>query len=183
MAKPIVFKLTPGRGKGSRNRIIAKEIRAQLTKELNLRKIKRSDLKDLAEEFIAEKKVQIAKGISPIREKGRRFPAYKDPSKYPGPKRGAIRRKYPDKKPRPVNLNLSGKFLSDLTYRVRSGSKPILTIGFWKKLSILKELGHRKGSSGQRKRPIIPTADERYSVALEKTLFGKLQKIALLRFK
>ena len=183
MAKPIVFNLEPGRGKGSRSKIISREIRKQLTKELNLRKIKRADLRDLAEDFIAEKKNLIAKGISPIREKKKRFPAYKDPKKYPGPKRGSIRRRYPGKKPRPVNLKLSGKFLNDLTYRVSTGKRPVLRIGFWKKKSILKEKGHREGSNKQPKRPIIPTARERYAVLLERKLFSKLEQIALLRFK
>jgi hypothetical protein len=70
----------------------------------------------------------------------------------------SVQKKYPGKKPRPVNLFLSGAFLSALTYltKEKSDGKISVTIGFDDPDQAIKEKGHREGANGQRKRPIIP---------------------------
>lgn len=93
----------------------------------------------------------IKKGISPIT--GKRFPAYKNPERYPGKR----------KPKRPVNLELTGEFLSALEFTVRSGKNPTITIGFFDKENADKEKGHREGAGGQPKRPIIPNSSESFS--------------------
>lgn len=63
----------------------------------------------------------IARGTSPVRGVGR-FKAYAaqriDQSKYPNTP--TIKRQFPQKKVRPVNLFLSGDYLSEFTYRIVS---------------------------------------------------------------
>lgn len=99
-------------------------------------------------------KDRIAKGLSPIEQQGR-FPGYKDPKKYPAKVKG----KFPSKRTRPVNLYLSGLFLSKLTSRV-SPAKGQITIGFFDSYGRKLEQGHREGANGQPSRPIIPESSE-----------------------
>ena len=76
----------------------------------------------------------------------------------------SVQKTFPNKKPRPVNLFLSGDFLSNLTYALgRVGKKQLITIGFFDELSKKKESGHRVGVNGQPKRPIIPDSTESFS--------------------
>lgn len=76
----------------------------------------------------------------------------------------SVQDEFPNKRPRPVNLFLSGDFLSNLTYALgRAGKKQLITIGFFDELSKKKESGHRVGVNGQPKRPIIPNATESFS--------------------
>jgi hypothetical protein len=76
----------------------------------------------------------------------------------------SVQKDFPQKRPRPVNLFLSGDFLSNLTYALgRSGKKQVVTIGFFDELSKKKESGHRVGVNGQPKRPIIPASSESFS--------------------
>lgn len=117
----------------------------------DLRKLKNRDLKAIAEEIIHLMLENIKKGISPIT--GKRFPAYKNPKRYPGKR----------KPKRPVNLELTGEFLSALEFTVRSGKNPTITIGFFDKENADKEKGHREGAGGQPKRPIIPNSSESFS--------------------
>jgi hypothetical protein len=108
---------------------------------------------DLIVKLMLEK---IAKGLSPIEGKPR-FPGYKDPKKYPGSKQ--VKEDFPDKRNRPVNLTLSGKFLSGLKSKV-SPVRGQITIGFFDAYGKTLEQGHREGANGQRERPIIPEPSE-----------------------
>jgi hypothetical protein len=98
-------------------------------------------------------KETIAKGYSPIRGYGK-FPAYKNPSKYPG-----------NRKPKsPVNLELKGDFLDALEFtlvQVRSGFAT--KIGYAGSKENKKERGHREGANDQPKRPTIPINGETFS--------------------
>lgn len=88
----------------------------------------------------------IAVGQSPIKGSGR-FPAYKNPKKYPGKRKPA----------RPVNLSLEGDFLADLSFRPVAGAYGYDTEIFYaSELSQKKEQGHRVGVKGQPKRPTLP---------------------------
>lgn len=128
---------------------------AKLKKFANLNKVRRGDLQILGDDLIRLMKENISKGISPIEGEGR-FPAYKNPDRYPK----NVRKRFPSKRRRPVNLFLSGKFLSKLTKRVREGMVISIQIGFFDNESKLKERGHRDGAGGQPKRPIIPKKGE-----------------------
>ena len=130
---------------------ITADLEKAVREAVDLRKIKPVELDKIAKSVIFEMKDNISGGISPI--SGRRFPAYKNPPSYPG-----------DRKPqRPVNLDLTGEFLDNLSYRVFQGSKPRIEVGFYDYKSIKKEQGHRDGANGQPKRPIIPTGSETFS--------------------
>jgi hypothetical protein len=121
----------------------------------------------------------IARGISPILGNGR-FPGYKhaasrDASKYPF----NVRKDYPAKRPRPVNLFLSGDFLRDLIARKVPGKKLSIEIGFKQgSLSAKKESGHREGVNGQPRRPIIPSESEEFNVTI-KQIMVKMMKDAV----
>ena len=107
---------------------------AALKKKLEMLKspITKEDASEIGKQVITEMKDQISKGISPILGQGR-FPAYKNPDKYPGKR----------KPKRPVNLKLSGNFLYDLTYReVKSKNGYATEIFYGSKESDLKESGH-----------------------------------------
>lgn len=129
----------------------------------------------------------VSKGISPIKGQGR-FPAYKWAGKAneirkrareikDTGKRKQLRtdadkltsNKYPftaeakrqGKKPRPVNLELTGDFLKSLlVWFTGTGNKRSVHVGFKNNLSILKEKGHREGANGQPERPMIPQGSE-----------------------
>lgn len=104
-------------------------------------------------------KQKIEKGISPIEGNGR-FPAYKDPKKYPGK-----RTDFPNKRPRPVNLELSGKFLDKLKAKVSAGGRTI-SVGFFDSYGKKLEQGHREGANGQKERPIIPDNSEQLAKSI-----------------
>lgn len=127
----------------------------------------------------------IAKGLSPILGAGR-FPEYKAVSvarslkKLNASKRAAkssprgypytaqVKRDFPNKRARPVNLFLSGDFLSNLTYAIGVRAKArLVTVGFFDDPSKKKESGHREGVNGQPKRPIIPAASESFSEVIK----------------
>lgn len=140
----------------------------------------------------------IARGISPIEGKGR-FAEYKwagnlkaikkqlgaknskkiakaiKSSKYPY----SAMKKYPNKKVRPVNLQLSGEFLNDLQPRVQGKE---LTIGYHGK-SALKESGHREGVNGQPSRPTIPIRNEKLNASVFKTILITLDSIFKQKFR
>ena len=106
--------------------------------------------REIAQSVIERMKNLISKGISPIEGNGR-FPAYKAP--YPK----SVRENFKGKRPRPVNLFLSGKFLRHLTYRIKS--KTLFEIGFFTEYGEDLETGHRESSNS---RPIIPQAGESF---------------------
>lgn len=65
------------------------------------------------------------------------------------------------KKPRPVNLELTGDFLKSLlVWFSGTGKTKAVHIGFKDDLSKKKEQGHREGANGQPKRPMIPQGNE-----------------------
>ena len=161
-------------------RRLEKDLQRELKKATDPKKITQKDLKFIGTALIKAMKASIAKGISPITD-GKRFPAYKNPSKYPGSK--TIKKKFPKKRKRPVNLLLSGKFLRDLTFNTKKGKTPNITIRFKTKLSRDKEEGHRKGVNKQPKRPIIPKATERFSERIEIILDKLVRKIVDKAFK
>lgn len=131
-----------------------------------------SEADNLGKSVVLTMKDLISKGISPILGNGR-FPAYKNPDRYPG-----------NRKPKsPVNLYLKGDFLNSLGSRVvdRPG-------GFSAEISYssdqdIKETGHREGANGQPKRPTIPrTSDgERFSQTIQqaylKIIFDAVSRI------
>lgn len=145
----------------------------------------------IGQTIVNEMKNLISKGTSPIKG-NKRFPAYlatkrgKDEKKrgYPYNKQS----KYPSKGTRPVNLTLSGEFLSNLQHRSeRKGKSYDVKVGFRDQESIDKELGHRTGANGQPKRPIIPTTDEEFAkviqVQVERIFAGALNKFFKSRLR
>jgi hypothetical protein len=95
----------------------------------------------------------------------------------------SVQDKYPNKKPRPVNLFLSGDFLSNLDWRIKQNAKNILVeIGFYDKPSKQKESGHRDGVNGQPKRPIIPQGAESFNRIVTAEIM-KIVKAAVARAK
>lgn len=81
-----------------------------------------------------------------------------------------VMKKYPNKRPRPVNLFLSGDFLEALKALV-SGSETNakLELGFEdnSEESLIEE-GHRIGWLGQGKRPIIPQGSEKFAQRIQR---------------
>lgn len=130
--------------------------------------LKRKDLQDIGNMVIADMKSMISKGTSPIRGRGR-FPGYKDSSKYPA----KINKNYPDKRPRPVNLKLSGDFLDELEAQPATAK---VYVGFWDSLSKKKESGHREGVGGQPSRPIIPSKNEEFALSITKKVEREFEK-------
>lgn len=131
-------------------------------------KLDHSILERGADDFLKEMKRDILSGLSPIKGMGR-FPAYKNPKKYPA-----------NKKPqRPVNLYLTGEFLSDLYTEIDSYARVI--VGYVGTLSINKEEGHREGVNTQPKRPTIPENRESFNEKLLNILRKSYRK-ALEKF-
>lgn len=82
------------------------------------------------------------------------------------------------KKPRPVNLFLTGDFLSNLEYIVTgTAGKYGIELGFFDELSAKKESGHREGVNGQPKRPIIPVGREDFAISIQKIIFRKMEEL------
>lgn len=80
----------------------------------------------------------------------------------------SVQKKYPSKKPRPVNLFLSGDFLSNLSYKLGlNGKKRVIEIGYFDALSAKKEQGHREGVNGQPSRPTIPKGGESFNETIK----------------
>lgn len=68
------------------------------------------------------------------------------------------------KRPRPVNLWLTGDFLRALTFELKKlGSKMGIEIGWWEAKQAIKEKGHREGANGQPKRPTLPRGRESWN--------------------
>lgn len=145
-----------------------KKLELAVKKKADLSRLKKSTLDQVGKTIIAEMLQRIGSGISPIT--GKRFPAYKNPKRYPG-----------NRKPkRPVNLFLTGDFLNNLKFRIKTGKIPVITILFSKKSEQIKELGHREGAGGQPKRPIIPRGNESFTdgilVSMRRALSRLLDK-------
>lgn len=182
---------------------IEREFKTTVNKAMN--KIDRKDTMKIGEAVIDEIKTMASKGISPIKQNGR-FPAYKwvgkanaivkvarsltgerkksakqkaanlKKGKYPY----SVQRKFPGKRERPVNLFLSGDFLDSLKVIPLARG---LRIGFFDKLSVKKEQGHREGANGQPKRPILPTRGEEFSPSIYRRVVDTLTLVLRNKFK
>lgn len=143
----------------ARTKVDTKELR-RLLKESNVR-VNQKIARATGELAIALMKDRIAKGLSPIQGKNR-FPGYKDTKKYPG----RVKEDFPDKRNRPVNLRLSGRFLKQLRV-ISATSLGKVIIGFSDDYGKTLEKGHREGASGQRERPIIPEPSEELAKSIQ----------------
>lgn len=142
-----------------------KVLKDALKKRLDPKKLRKADLEAAARRCVDAMKAMIAKGVSPI--SGSRFPAYKNPDRYPGDLKAHT----------PVNLKLTGKFLDDLRGEVVTS--PELGVRFWfrTKKSELKERGHREGERGQPKRPILPEGNERFAQSLRAAFSKEFKRL------
>lgn len=170
-----------------------KKIEDKLTGAVN-----KGTLGQIGEAIKEEMLLDVSKGISPIKGVGR-YDAYlaaadfnklkqKARASGKGPTRNRLNKeankikdtsnRYPynqqgrkwKKKPRPVNLELSGEFLKALRVWITgSGSKAAVHVGFrsgtgktpgTKADAPTKEKGHRDGANGQPERPMIPRGSE-----------------------
>jgi len=157
----------------------ARQIQAIIKKEVRgIRlKVRRTDLSKLGNLVVGEMKSMISKGISPIRGEGR-FPRYKFqgvPGKYPA----TVKKKFPTKKDRPVNLKLSGKMLKALVFKLKTGARmPTLRIGYFVKQAIVKESGHRDGVNDQPMRATIPIdGKEEFAVRIQRVIDRFLNRV------
>jgi len=95
-----------------------------------------------------------------------------------------VQKKFPNKKPRPVNLFLSGKFLEGLKAFVQGAQNDAkLSIGFDDFQLEQIEEGHRIGWLGQGKRPIIPQQGEKFAQRIQRAaekLLGQVIATKLL---
>lgn len=130
--------------------------------------------KQTGEQVVALMKELIAKGISPIQGEGR-FPAYKHQGvkgKYPD----SAKKRYPGKRDRPVNLFLSGSFLSALKSKVYKSKWGYgFEIGYFDEREAKKERAHASGENGQPRRPTIPTRGEGFAVSIQRYIFARYQ--------
>jgi len=89
----------------------------------------------------------------------------------------SVQSKFPQKKPRPVNLTLSGKFLSSLNSTItKVGKRVKISIGFFSEDQAKKEKGHREGANGQRPRPIIPKGNESFSETIKADILSIIRQ-------
>lgn len=105
--------------------------------------------RQMGELIVKEIKNDLSKGNSPVRGE-RRFDPYKDKEKYPG-----------DLKPsRPVNLELTGEMLANLTSKVVSGRSAV-DVGFMNASEDVKKRAelHNKGGNGVPRRKFLPWED------------------------
>lgn len=173
--------------------------------EKALKSLTRSELMAIGEGTVEEMKKAIAKGISPIAEAGR-FPAYKWAGKANDVRKKARggsklkkkaatrlvkdikatkypynqRKKYPNKRERPVNIYLSGDMMENLKPFVTG---LVLEIGYKDELSAKKEQGHREGVNSQPKRPTIPNNSEEFSPSIYRRLLKTVQEVLNKKFK
>lgn len=144
---------------------ITKELEDELEDLFDLRKLTSRDLSELGGEILTKMRSLIGRGFSPIT--GRKFPRYKNPSKYPGTR----------KRSSPVNLELTGDFLKSLRARGKTGKIPRLSIFLQGRESIEKERGHRTGANGQPKRPIIPLEREGFTKSVNNVIDDVIEDI------
>jgi len=144
----------------------------KLTKPLN-----KGQAKNLANTIKDGMLAEILSGTSPISGKGP-YKAY----------RGSYRKRIQagrlgSKQLSPVNLQLSGDFLSDLKALAVKDPKGGFSsiVGYFTKLSRAKESGHREGVNKQAKRPTIPIGNERFNNKISKLIIqgidAAIQKI------
>ena len=127
------------------------------------KKLTSSANREIQREFKSKFLDLISKGISTIEGTGR-FPAHKNTVKYPGKK----------KRPRPVNLKLSGKFLREFSVSLKRFN--VIEYGFFSQYGKDLEEGHREGQNSQLKRPIIPQGNESLAKSMELLILKILKK-------
>lgn len=88
---------------------------------------------------------------------------------------------FPSKRIRPVNLTLSGDFLSNLTWRW--DRKTGVDIGYFDELSAKKEQGHREGVNSQPKRPTIPRRSEKLNAVVQLSWTRALDRLFKRKLK
>lgn len=81
------------------------------------------------------------------------------------------------KRPRPVNLFLTGDFLRALALAVKTvANKAVVEIGWWDPKQAIKEKGHRDGAGGQPKRPTLPGRGERWAQVIQLDIMKVLRE-------
>lgn len=81
------------------------------------------------------------------------------------------------KKPRPVNLFLTGEFLFHLEAIVTGAAgKHGLEIGFFDSEQAKKEQGHAEGVNGQPQRPIIPVGRQDFAQTIQRAIYKKMEE-------
>jgi len=133
------------------------------------------DLNKIGSNQVELMKGSISKGKSPVRGVGR-FPPYKDRKKYPGPAKGPVRKRFPKKRARPVNLFLSGKMLKNLKHKVTSKRK--ITVGYRGRSAQQKAIGNANEVT---KKPFSPSRKTipQGSQVLESRITRKLERLYL----
>lgn len=144
------------------------------TKIVFLKKIKDrlrlSGYKEIGQVTVEEMKKSIAVGLSPVKEFGR-FAGYSGErgGSYPF----SVKKKYPDKTLRPVNLKLSGDMLNSLDSRSNGTS---VTVGILSPSQVEKARKHQAGILVPQ-RKFIPTAGQEFTVSIMREIKKKLQQI------
>lgn len=111
----------------------------------------RAKITDLKLDVYAEKRVGAANRENLDKQRQRK--------RYPD----SVQEEFPNKKRRPVNLELSGKFLDNLDYwKVGLRERFEVAIGFRRAPYVDYERGHREQANGQGFRPIIPQDEETF---------------------
>lgn len=81
------------------------------------------------------------------------------------------------KRPRPVNLYLTGDFLRALALSVKTvADRALVEIGWWDPKQAIKEKGHREGAGGQPKRPTLPGRGERWAQVIQLDIMKVLRE-------
>lgn len=122
-------------------------------------------------------------GTSPVRGYGR-YEAYAaqrlDPKKYPN----SVKSKYPNKKIRPVNLQLTGAMIKSIKVLSSSGDK--VSIGIPSGKESLKAETHNEGTQRHRvpQRKFLPTGPgEEFVVSIQRKILAILEKAVSDRLK
>jgi hypothetical protein len=137
---------------------------------------KKNEWQEIGDEMVDQMKKLIAGGTSTVRsgEFSARMPGYKranDKDGYPN----TVKKQFPNKDKRPVNLFLSGKMLAALK---AIGLKQGVQIQYSTDSADKKESGHRAGVNTQPKRPTIPFTKqgEDFAASIRKIFDTALRK-------
>jgi len=127
--------------------------------------VRRDDAREMGKGVIKLMKALISTGKSPIESRGS-FPAYRGGYKAQIKNKGYVYsggQKY-SKSLSPVNLKVSGRFLSKIVSSTERGKYGFgVTVGFNQDYGKDLEKYHRRGANGQAKRPIIPNSRELFT--------------------
>lgn len=90
----------------------------------------------------------------------------------------SVQKEFPGKRPRPVNLFLSGAMLAALTFDIVQSTKNRVgvVVGYFDEEQAKKERGHREGVNGQPKRPTIPTGSQTFNKTIELDIMSLLKQ-------